>query len=135
MNSGAKPISEVVWSELEGLHESRELLVEDKRTKGLLTCQRIPRDSGPDAEQKAGGHSVSKFRDSRDKETQDREPDDVPIDPQGEQRELEAGGWERVEDAQGKVFWVNPESGHRYPQGPAIRRMRQMQEDADGGDE
>jgi hypothetical protein len=78
---------------------------------------------------------MSEFRDSRDKETQDREPDDVPIDPKGEQRELEAGGWERVEDAQGKIFWVNPESGHRYPQGPAIRRMRQMQEDASGGDE
>ena len=78
---------------------------------------------------------MSEFRDSRDKETRDREPDDVPIDPKGEQRELEDGGWERVEDAQGKVFWVNPESGHRYPQGPAIRRMRQMQEDADGGDE
>ena len=76
---------------------------------------------------------MSKFRDSRDKETRNREPDDVPIDPQGEQRELEAGGWERVEDAQGKVFWVNPESSHRYPQGPAIRRLRQIQEEAEQG--
>jgi hypothetical protein len=76
---------------------------------------------------------MSKFRDSRDKETRDREPADVPIDPQGEQRELEASGWDRVEDAQGKVFWVNPESGHRYPQGPAIRRLRQIQEEAEQG--
>jgi hypothetical protein len=52
-------------------------------------------------------------------------PESVPIDPEGEQRELEAGGWERVE-VQGKTFWVNPESGHRYPQGPAVRRLRQQ---------
>ena len=34
---------------------------------------------------------------------------------------------------QGKVLWVNPQSGHRYPQGPAIRRLRQMQEDVERG--
>lgn len=68
---------------------------------------------------------MSKNRDSRDKEQKS-----VPIDPEGEQRELEAAGWERL-DIQGKVLWVNPESGHRYPQGPAIRRLRQMQEDVE----
>jgi hypothetical protein len=67
---------------------------------------------------------VSKNRDSQDKEQKV-----VPIDPEGEQRELEAAGWERV-NIQGKIFGgVNPQSGHRYPQGPAIRQMRQMQED------
>jgi hypothetical protein len=70
---------------------------------------------------------VSKNRDSRDKEQES-----VPIDPEGEQRELEAAGWKRL-DIQGKVLWVNPESGHRYPQGPAIRRLRQMQEDVERG--
>ena len=48
----------------------------------------------------------------------------------GEERELEAAGWERV-DVKGKVFWMNPESGHRYPRRPAIRRLRQMQQDAE----
>jgi plasmid stabilization system protein ParE len=76
---------------------------------------------------KAGGYSVSKNRDSRDKEQKT-----VPIDPEGEQRELEAAGWERM-DVQGKVLWVNPQSGHRYPQGPAIRRLRQIQEEAEQG--
>ncbi len=68
---------------------------------------------------------MSKNRDSRDKEQKA-----VPIDPEGEQRELEAAGWERM-DVQGKVFWVNPQSGHRYPQGPAIRRLRQMREEVE----
>ena len=66
---------------------------------------------------------MNKNRDSRDKEQKS-----VPIDPEGEQRELEAAGWERV-DVQGKVFWVNPESGHRYPQGPAILRLRQRRQE------
>lgn len=70
---------------------------------------------------------MSKNRDSRD-----QEQNSVPIDPEGEQRELEAAGWERL-DIQGKVLWVNPESGHRYPQAPAIRRLRQMQEDVERG--
>ena len=69
---------------------------------------------------------MSNAKDSRYKES-----DAVPIDPEGEQRELEAAGWERV-NVQGKIFWLNPESGHRYPQGPAIRRLRQQRhEDAE----
>jgi hypothetical protein len=68
---------------------------------------------------------------SNDKDSRYKESDAVPIDPEGEQRELEAAGWERV-DVQGKIFWLNPESGHRYPQGPAIRRLRQQRhEDAE----
>lgn len=47
-----------------------------------------------------------------------------------EERELEAAGWARV-DVQNKVFWVNPESGHRHLRRPAIRRLRQMQQDAE----
>lgn len=69
---------------------------------------------------------------SKNGDSQDKEQKAVPIDPEGEQRELEAAGWERL-DVQGKIFWVNPQSGHRHPQGPAIRRMRQMQEDAERG--
>ena len=67
---------------------------------------------------------------SKNRDSWDKEQESVPIDPEGEQRELEAAGWERL-DIQGKVLWVNPESGHRYPQGPAIRRLRQMQEDVE----
>lgn len=70
---------------------------------------------------------------SKNRDSQDKEQKAVPIDPEGEQRELEAAGWERL-DIQGKVLWMNPKSGHRYPQGPAIRRMRQMQEDAEQGE-
>ena len=50
---------------------------------------------------------MSKNRDSRDKEQKT-----VPIDTEGEQRELEAAGWERL-DVKGKVVWVNVQSGHR----------------------
>lgn len=71
---------------------------------------------------------------SNDRDFQDEEPETVAIDPEAEQRELEAAGWKRIE-VQGNVFWVNPESGHRYPQGPAIRRLRQrLREDAGRGD-
>ena len=69
---------------------------------------------------------------SKNKDSRDKEQKVVPIDPEGEQRELEAAGWKRME-VQGKVLWVNPQSGHRYPQGPAIRRLRQIQEEADQG--
>lgn len=58
----------------------------------------------------------------------------VPIDPGKEQRELEAAGWVRVE-RQGMVLWQHPESGHLYPQGPAMRRLRMdysADEDAPG---
>lgn len=51
------------------------------------------------------------------------EPKSVPIDPEAEQRELGTAGWERIE-RQGKIFWRNPESGHRYPQGVAITLLR-----------
>ena len=51
------------------------------------------------------------------------EPEAVPVDPEAEQRELEAAGWARVE-RQGKLLWRHPESGYLYPQGPAVRRLR-----------
>ncbi len=50
------------------------------------------------------------------------EPEAVPVDPEAEQRELEAAGWARVE-RQGKLLWRHPESGGLYPQGPAVRRL------------
>ena len=53
------------------------------------------------------------------------EPAAELIDPAGEQRELEDAGWERLE-RQGKVVWRNPESGHLYPQGVAISRLREQ---------
>jgi hypothetical protein len=69
---------------------------------------------------------------SRNRDDRDKERNAVPTDPEGEQRELEAAGWKRM-DIQGKIFWVNPQSGHRYPQGPAISRLRRMQEEAEQG--
>lgn len=57
------------------------------------------------------------------REPQDDEPNAVPIDKEGEQRELEAASWVKVE-RQGKILWRNPESGHLYPQGAAIALIR-----------
>lgn len=51
------------------------------------------------------------------------DPLSVSYDPDKEQRKLEAAGWERV-DRQGKRFWRNPQSGHVYPQGAAVERLR-----------
>ena len=52
------------------------------------------------------------------------EPDAVPIDLEGEQRELESAGWER-QDRMGKIVWCSP-NGHLCPQGAAIARLRRQ---------
>lgn len=60
---------------------------------------------------------------SVDKEPWNDEPIAEQIDKEAEQRKLEAAGWERIE-RQGKIVWRNPKSGHLYPQGAAIDRLR-----------
>jgi hypothetical protein len=52
------------------------------------------------------------------------EPEPTPIDPEVEQRELEAAGWERFEEGSGEVVWLHPPSGALYSQGAAIARLR-----------
>ena len=39
------------------------------------------------------------------------------INTEGERR-LKEAGWERVE-AQGRISWRRPDTGHLYPRGPA----------------
>ncbi len=58
------------------------------------------------------------------------EPFAEPVDPEADQRELEAAGWKRIE-RQGKIVWRNPESGHLYPQGVAIALVRERAEAQD----
>jgi hypothetical protein len=41
-----------------------------------------------------------------------------------ERRELEAAGWEYVEDAVGKHLWRKPDSGRLYPQDAAVSLAR-----------
>jgi hypothetical protein len=56
------------------------------------------------------------------------EPRVERIDKGAEQRELKAASWEPVERL-GKTVWRNPQSGHLYPQGVAIRLVRERAED------
>jgi len=51
------------------------------------------------------------------------EPEVVPVDPEAQQRELEQAGWQRIERLD-KAVWRHPQSGHFYPQGAAIQRLR-----------
>jgi hypothetical protein len=51
------------------------------------------------------------------------QPEAVPVDLEAQQRELKEAGWEPIERL-GKTVWRHPESGHCYPQGPAIQRLR-----------
>ncbi len=51
-----------------------------------------------------------------------------------ERQELEEAGWEHVEDALGKSFWRNPDSGYLYPQAAAVSIVR-GENVADGGGE
>ena len=64
------------------------------------------------------------------------DPYSVSYNPSEEQRKLEAAGWKRV-DRQGKLFWRNPQSGHVYPQGAAVERLREIasqeKEEEEGG--
>ncbi len=50
-----------------------------------------------------------------------------------ERRELEAAGWEYVEESIGKTFWKNPDSGYLYPQDAAITIVRGVNVADDGG--
>ncbi len=66
---------------------------------------------------------------------QREDPLSVSYNPGEEQRKLEAAGWERM-DRQGKLFWRNPQSGHLYPQGAAVQRLRGItasEEESEGG--
>jgi hypothetical protein len=51
------------------------------------------------------------------------EPESVPVDIEAKERELEEAGWEPVERT-GKRVWRHPETGHLYPLGPALQRLR-----------
>ena len=39
-------------------------------------------------------------------------------------QELEAAGWELVDEAVGKRLWRKPDSGHLYPQDAAVTIVR-----------
>ena len=51
------------------------------------------------------------------------EPESVPVDVESQERLLKEAGWESV-DRMGKRVWRHPETGHLYPQGPALQRLR-----------
>jgi hypothetical protein len=50
-------------------------------------------------------------------------PETVPLDVESQERQLKKAGWEPVE-RMGKRVWRHPETGHLYPQGPALKRLR-----------
>jgi len=49
------------------------------------------------------------------------------VDPEAQRRELEEAGWKPIERL-GKVVWRRPNSNYLYPQGVAIRLVRQAAE-------
>jgi hypothetical protein len=51
----------------------------------------------------------------------------VPVDPQAQRRELEEAGWKPIE-RMGKLVWQRPDSQYLYPQGVAIRMVREAAE-------
>ena len=50
-------------------------------------------------------------------------PATVPVDVESQERQLREAGWVPVERL-GKRVWRHPETGHLYPQGPALKRLR-----------
>jgi hypothetical protein len=53
--------------------------------------------------------------------------DAAPVDLEAQRRELEEAGWTRIERL-GKVVWRRPNSTYLYPQGVAIRLVREAAE-------
>ena len=53
--------------------------------------------------------------------------DTAPVDLDAQRRELEEAGWVRIERL-GKVVWRRPNSAYLYPQGVAIRLVREAAE-------
>jgi len=66
-------------------------------------------------------------RERRELEGSGSYTDSVPVDPEAQQRELEEAGWIPIERL-GKVVWQRPNSNYLYPQGVAIRLVRQAAE-------
>jgi hypothetical protein len=66
-------------------------------------------------------------RERRELEGSGSYPDSVPVDPEAQRRELEEAGWAPIERL-GKVVWQRPHSNYLYPQGVAIRLVRQAAE-------
>ena len=50
--------------------------------------------------------------------------DTAPVDLEAQRRELEEAGWVRMERL-GKVVWRRPNSAYLYPQGVAVRLVRE----------
>ncbi len=53
--------------------------------------------------------------------------DAAPVDLEAQRRELEEAGWTQIERL-GKVVWRRPSSNYLYPQGVAIRLVREAAE-------
>jgi hypothetical protein len=64
-----------------------------------------------------------KPREDDGREERKDQPETVPVDVESQERQLEAAGWEPIERL-GKRVWRHPKSGHLYPQGPAVKRLR-----------
>ena len=47
----------------------------------------------------------------------------VPVDVENKERLLAEAGWEPVV-RMGQRVWRHPETGHLYPHGPALKRLR-----------
>ena len=66
-------------------------------------------------------------RERRELEGSGSYTDSVPVDPQTQRRELEEAGWKPIERI-GKIVWQRPDSQYLYPQGVAIRMVREAAE-------
>ena len=66
-------------------------------------------------------------RERRELEGSGSYTDSVPVDPEAQRRELEEAGWTPIERL-GKVVWQRPTSNYLYPQGVAIRLVREAAE-------
>ena len=66
-------------------------------------------------------------RERRELEGSGSYTDSVSVDPEAQQRELEEAGWKPIE-RMGKIVWQRPDSQYLYPQGVAIRMVREAAE-------
>src|SRR5829696_7723345 len=95
---------------------------------GFAAVYDVRKARGP-GDKKGGGVSE---RERRELEGSGSYTDSVSVDPESQQRELEEAGWKPIE-RMGKIVWQRPDSHYLYPQGVAIRMVREAAENESEG--
>src|SRR5919112_133870 len=113
------------WSSSGSSSERRELEIVPELQGGFAAVYDVQKARGP-GNKKGGGVSERERCELGGSGSYQRDAA-VPVDLQTQRRELEEAGWKPIE-RMGKIVWQRPDSQYLYPQGVAIRMVREAAE-------